>query len=138
MFKVIIAGNRKFDNYVLLQEKCSNILSSKGKDIEVISGTAVGADKLGERYAKEYGLSLKQFPAPWTDIEGKPENEIGTRYDGTRYWKKAGTFRNTQMAEYADAAIIFWDGNKRSGSYNMINQAKRMGLLVREIKYKTL
>lgn len=32
---------------------------------EIVSGTANGADKLGERYAKEYGYLLKQFPAEW-------------------------------------------------------------------------
>ena len=41
----------------LLCEKCNEILS-EFKDIEIVSGHANGADKLGERYAKENNLKL--------------------------------------------------------------------------------
>ena len=62
--KVIIAGSREFNNYMLLSEKCDLLLSQQSK-IEIVSGTAKGADKLGERYAQERGYSVKQFPADW-------------------------------------------------------------------------
>ena len=108
--KIIIAGSRAFDDYGKLCEVCDFKLSRQ-TDIEIVSGTANGADKLGEKYAKEKGYSLKQFPADWS---------IG---------KSAGYIRNKQMAEYADALICFWDGTSR-GSKHMIDLAKEQGLKV--------
>lgn len=62
--KVIIAGGRTFTDYPLLVKACDNALS-KQIEVEIVSGTANGADKLGERYAMEKGYSIKRFPANW-------------------------------------------------------------------------
>lgn len=133
LFKIVIAGGRDFDNYESLKSVCTQVLH-KQSNIEVVSGTAEGADKLGEDFAIESNLGLKSFPAPWTDIEGKPDNQIGTRKDGKKYWKAAGHFRNQQMAEYADAAIIFHDGKSR-GTSNMITQMEKLKKPFKVIKY---
>lgn len=114
--KVIIAGSRTFNNFNLLKEKCDNILSSQG-DIEIVSGTANGADKLGEKYAKEKGYKIKQFVPKW-DLFGK----------------SAGYKRNEEMAEYADALIVFWDGVSK-GSKHMIDLANKHKLNIRIINY---
>jgi hypothetical protein len=113
--KVIIAGSRDFNDYETLKEICDFMLSRQ-TDIEIVSGVAKGADLLGERYAKEKGYSIKQFPANWS---------IG---------KQAGYLRNEEMAQYADAAIVFWDG-KSKGSEHMINLAKKYNLKVKIHKF---
>ena len=116
-FKVIIAGSRRFNDYPLLCEKCDILLSQKHQthDIVVISGTARGADTLGEQYAYERGYSVERFPADWRNLG-----------------KQAGIVRNRQMAEVADALIAFWDG-KSHGTEHMITHAKSHDLLVRVI-----
>ena len=114
--KVIIAGGRDFNDYDLLCQKIDKILS-KQTDIEIVSGRAKGADQLGERYAKEHGYFIKMFPADWN-----------------RYNKQAGYIRNEDMANYADALIIFWN-NESKGSQHMINIAKQQNLLIRIITY---
>ncbi len=134
MFKVIIAGGRKFNDYPRLKSYCKHILQNQS-NVEVVSGGAAGADSLGEDFAIEFKLGLKTFIAPWNDIEGKPANEIGTRKDGKKYWKKAGPARNTQMAEYGDALIAFWDGTSR-GTKHMIDIAKKKGLKVAVYQYE--
>lgn len=73
--KVIIAGGRTFNDYDLLYQNCDKVLRIKN-EIEIVSGTANGADKLGERYAKEKGYPIKQFPANW-DKYGKSK---GTKH----------------------------------------------------------
>lgn len=115
--RVIIAGGRAFDDYDLLCSKCDTVLSEQS-DIEIVSGTARGADTLGERYANERGYRIKQFPADWN-----------------KYGKRAGYLRNEQMALYADALIAFWDGESK-GTKHMIELAKKHGLKVKVIQYK--
>ena len=73
MFRLVIAGSRDFNDYDLLKQKCDYYLSKKIKDNEdiiIVSGTAKGADLLGERYAKEKGFKIERYPAKW-DLYGK-------------------------------------------------------------------
>ncbi len=114
--KVIIAGGRTFKDYVTMRNYCDLILSNQ-KDIEIVSGTANGADKLGEQYAREKRYALKQFPADWDT-----------------YGKGAGYKRNEQMALYADALIAFWDKKSR-GTKHMIDLAEKHGLKIRIYYY---
>lgn len=138
VFKVIVAGGRDFTNYSMLKGGLDFFFHKKiaeGYEIEIVSGCAKGADRLGEHYSKVvFNKEATKFPAPWDDIEGKPEHEIGYTKNGKPYWKVAGHVRNSQMADYADAAIVFWDG-KSTGSANMIKQAKAKGLKVRKFIY---
>jgi hypothetical protein len=114
--KVIIAGGRDFNDFELLKDKCDIYLSQQS-NVEIVSGTANGADKLGERYAKESNLKLTKFPADW-DL----------------YGRGAGPIRNKEMADYADSLVVFWDG-KSKGTENMIAEARKRGLSIRIIKY---
>ena len=132
IFKVIIAGSRKFQDYDLLERKCDSILSSINDEIIVVSGCAKGSDELGEKYAQKRGYYVLECPAPWDDIEGKPQNEIGINSRGQKYWKKAGPYRNELMAQEADALIAF-NLNDSPGTQDMIRRAKAHGLKIREI-----
>ena len=111
--KLIIAGSRNFDNYELA-EKIINFYIERNKidtkKLEIISGGAKGADKLGERYAKEHNIKLACYKANWV-----------------KYGKQAGIVRNSQMAKEGDALIAFWDGISR-GTKNMIETALRRKL----------
>lgn len=113
--KIIIAGSRDFNDYETLKKVCDFMLSRQD-EVEIVSGTARGADLLGERYAKEKGYPIKQFPADWSKGKG------------------AGYIRNEDMAKYSDALIAFWDG-KSKGTEHMINLAKKHGLKVKVQKF---
>lgn len=124
--RIIIAGSRTFSDYSLLNKKVTDIICDnkyKLNTIRIISGTASGADTLGERYAQQHNLKLTQMPADWSQ------------------GKKAGYIRNTQMAEFAihndnDGILIaFWDG-KSHGTKNIIDIAKEYNMNVYVIKYK--
>ena len=114
--KIIIAGSRGFTDQAMLNvvvRKCIDKRLRSGEEIEIVSGTARGADQMGEIFAEAEGLTCTRFKADW-DLFGK----------------SAGYRRNEQMAEYADALIVFWDGKSR-GTRHMINIAKAAGLRVR-------
>lgn len=131
-FKVIIAGSRSFRDYNLLEQKCDKILNSITDEIWVISGTAEGADRLGEKYAQKRGYYLLECPANWDDIKDKPRSQIGTTKSGKKYWKLAGIERNRRMAEIGNALIAF-NLNHSSGTQNMILEAQKKDLKIREI-----
>ena len=137
MVRVIIAGGRDFDDYKHLEQKCHTVfyLLSKEKGVlsghvkedvpnmEIVSGTAKGADKLGEVFAAKYRIRVKKFPADWNT-----------------YGKRAGYIRNEQMAKYAmsdnayGVLIAFWDGESR-GTKHMIDLANKHGLEVYVFNY---
>ena len=78
----------------------------------VISGTAQGADVLGEQWAKSHGLEIERYPADWAE-----------------HGRAAGPIRNRLMAENADALIAIWDGTSR-GTKNMFETARDRGLRI--------
>jgi hypothetical protein len=91
--KVVVAGSRGFGDWPLL---CRELDRRRERITELVSGTARGADLLGERWAAERGVFVRRFPADW-------------RLHGQR----AGFVRNREMAVYCDAAVLFWDGQSR-------------------------
>lgn len=120
-FKLIVAGTRSFNDYILLYKKVYSFLALRCWQVdcyeEIVSGGAPGADTLAVRYATESDIPFKVFPADWN-----------------KYGKSAGPRRNRQMAEYADAAIVFWDGKSR-GTQNMIQQMRELGKPVEVVIY---
>lgn len=119
VFRLIVAGSRNFNNYELLKQKCDSLLSQKRltHSIVIVSGTARGADRLGERYAAERGYRVERFPADWD-----------------RNGVAAGPIRNSQMAAHADALVAFWDGKSR-GTRDMIERAEKHNLPIRVVKF---
>jgi len=124
--RIIIAGGRDFDNYVLLKSSVNKIIESlmtSSERIEIVSGRAKGADRLGEQYANEVGYPIAYFSADWGNLG-----------------KRAGYVRNRGMAKYAMSdgnigmLIAFWDG-KSKGTKHMIDLANRYGLVAHVVNF---
>jgi predicted Rossmann fold nucleotide-binding protein DprA/Smf involved in DNA uptake len=119
--KIIIAGGREFKDYDILSKMCdSHFMFNKYPidEIEIVSGMARGADKLGEKYATEKGYTITPFPADWKNLG-----------------ISAGHIRNEEMAKYGDVLIAFWD-SESTGTKNMIETARKYGLKVYVVLYK--
>jgi hypothetical protein len=100
--KTIIACSRTIVDY----NKLSSVLESLSSDLkitEVVCGTEMGMDQLGKQWAENNGIPVKEFPPNWD-----------------KFGKAACYIRNREMALYADAAVILWDGQSR-GTEHMIN-----------------
>jgi hypothetical protein len=135
--RLIIAGSRAFNNYEQLKKCCDEVIAlnssrespychegcntygctlpcpGKGRpDITIISGTARGADQLGEYYAMKHGYNIERYPAEWD-----------------KYGRSAGYKRNEQMARIATHLMAFWDGKSR-GTQHMIDLARKYKLKV--------
>jgi hypothetical protein len=117
--KVIIAGSRTIegeDAYIDLLVAVNQALKDWGLHslTEIVTGGARGVDAMGKEFAREFGIAHKEFPADW-DTHGT----------------SAGYKRNAQMADYADALLLLWDG-KSKGSAMMKDIAQKKGMLVQE------
>lgn len=116
--KLIIAGGRDFNDYDLL---CNEVILLLEQSItplelvEIVSGGASGADKLGEVFAQEYKLPVKRFPADWKT-----------------FGRAAGPIRNSHMAKYGSHLVAFWDGKSR-GTANMMKLADENGLICKTV-----
>ena len=104
-FRLVVAGSRGFDSYERLSAELDKYLAGRN-NVTIISGTARGADRLGEKYAQEHGYKIEQVPAQWA-----------------KYHQGAGPIRNKQMVKTADAVLVFWD-NESSGTRNIIECAR--------------
>lgn len=119
--RLIIAGSRTFSDYGILKGETDSFvehLRSKGlldnDEVIIVSGGAKGADKLGERYAKEHGYKCEVYFPDWS--EGN----------------KAGILRNIVMGDTSDACIVFIvNGSK--GSLHMANYAGKKGLFTKVV-----
>lgn len=111
--KVAVIGSRGFNNYELVKETLSKI-----KITLIISGSAKGADTLGEQYAKENGIETKIFLPDWE-----------------KHGKAAGMLRNTDIINESEVVIAFWDGTSK-GCADSIEKAKKLNKKLIIIDYE--
>lgn len=126
-YRIIVAGGRDFDDFELVMGTLDAYIDQLWVDrghLEIVSGRARGADRLGEQYADICGIRVACFEANWQ-----------------KYGKVAGPMRNVEMADYASedgytgVLIAFWDGESK-GTEHMIKVAELKGLKVKVVNYR--
>ena len=105
--RLIIAGSRDVPDEETVRKALRDAGLMPTDITEVVSGTARGADRLGEQVAAKHNIPIKRFPADWDT-----------------YGKRAGYLRNADMAEYGDMLVAVWDGVSR-GTMHMIDIMKK-------------
>lgn len=104
-----IVGSRSFNDYNILKDYILGVLSVDNID-KIISGGAIGADKLGELFAKEFNMPIDIFKPDWD-----------------KHGKKAGFIRNTEIINNSEILFAFWD-MKSKGTLDSINKAKEKNI----------
>lgn len=121
--KLVIAGGRDFTNAEAMIEEINKLegtlLPVNGHGLELICGMARGADITAYHIFKAAGYPVHEYVPDWD-----------------RLGKAAGYIRNGEMADAADTAVIFWDGQSR-GTRNMIEQMQRRNKPYHVIYYKS-
>lgn len=79
---------------------------------EIVSGGARGVDTSAKSYALSHNIKLTEFLPEYI-----------------RYGKAAALIRNTQIIEYADLVLAFWDGVSH-GTKFVIEKCKKKGVPV--------
>lgn len=103
--KLIVAGGRDFTDISRMDSELKNLVmnGTLPDDVELVCGMARGADTTAYLLWKHvYQNPIHEFPAKWDT-----------------HAKSAGFIRNTEMAEFADFLVAFWDGSSR-GTAHMI------------------
>lgn len=101
--KTAIVGSRSCH---VTDEEIANVIPSN--TTEIISGGAVGIDQCAAQYADDHGIKFTVF---------LPDYQV--------YGRAAPLKRNTQIIQYSDYIIIFWNGTSR-GSKFMIDQCIKL------------
>lgn len=131
--KLIIAGSRhltvtpEFITQKLVEFEIYNKIE------EVVSGTASGIDVSGELWVDHHFLAELEYQhrVDCTHVI-RIINLTKMPADWKIHGKKAGPIRNKQMAEYADALLLIWDG-KSKGSANMKKMMISLNKLIYEV-----
>jgi hypothetical protein len=102
----------KLNNFSSKRELLKQLPLSK----KIVSGGAIGTDKLGEKFAEDNNIETEIYLPNW--------NKFG---------KKAGYIRNKLIIENCDEVIAFWNG-KSPGTKLTIDIAKKLNIPVHIIK----
>ena len=103
--KIVISGSRGMNNEKIV---FSFLDRSPFKITELVSGGAMGVDRLCEKWAYAHNIPVKLFIPDYS----KPVPRI------------APLLRNTAMAEYSDALLAVWKDGRR-GTKHMIDEIKK-------------
>ena len=136
--RILVCGGRDFNNKLLMFKTLDKLCKDNDwyyrgdcsgednrlPDITIISGMAKGADTLALDWAAVNWCPVLEFPADWD-----------------KYGKRAGPIRNQQMLDEGkpDLVVAFHgkprDDGRKTGTQDMVERAKKVGVEVVEIKY---
>lgn len=100
--KIAVVGSRNFKDFSLLKSTLNQFENISC----IVSGGAIGADRLAEKYASLYNISTEIFLPNYA-----------------KFGRKAPIIRNAQIVRACDIVVAFWDGHSR-GTLNAIHSAK--------------
>lgn len=102
-----VIGSRTFADFPFL----TTSLDTVNKEYPftcIVSGGAIGADQLGEKYARQHSIPTLIFKPDWK-----------------KHGKSAGFIRNHDILEHSDVVVAFWDGISKGTSHS-ISEAKKL------------
>jgi hypothetical protein len=111
-----VVGGRTFNDYGKLKAMLDVLLDGFGVTT-IVSGSANGADSLGEKYADERGLKKIIHIPDWKE-----------------HGRVAGMIRNKDIINDSDIVVACWDKESR-GTKNSIDLAKAQNKITILIYY---
>jgi hypothetical protein len=138
---IAIIGSRTFSDYKLMYSTVDKVIEEyiqehgpiMQSDVQIISGGAIGADKLGAQYAYERGYLLTEYLAKWDDLS-HPDVKLRVNHWGKQYDAGAGHRRNTEIIQNADIVVAFHNGSP--GTADSLRKAKALKKKIIEIRFR--
>lgn len=110
--RLAIVGSRHYNDKTKFNTTVTSFIEEHGVPDVIISGGAQGADALAETYAREHSIPVEVYHADWS-----------------KYGKRAGPIRNSQIVKAATHVIAF-PLSDSVGTYDTITKATKDGLYV--------
>jgi hypothetical protein len=121
--RIAVVGSREFKNYKQLSDTLNGFNPETGeKFIEkgdwIVSGGALGADSMAQRWAKETGHPILIFYPDWSISKG------------------AGFLRNAEIVQNADIVLAFYrkDHFQEGGTSNTAGWARKLNVPLYEFE----
>ena len=115
---VVVCGSRTIKDHKDIYKILSELHSVHNFTL-LLSGNALGVDRIAENWATENNISIQQHIPDWK-----------------QYGKGAGVVRNKEMIEKSSMVIAFWDG-KSNGTKHAIETASKHNKVLKIIKVAT-
>lgn len=91
MFRLLVTGSRKWDDWDTARAALAVFHDEHGEHVTLVHGGAKGADRICAAIAQEFGWTVEEHPADWNT-----------------YGRAAGPIRNTAMVKMgADHCVAF-------------------------------
>lgn len=115
--RIAIVGSREFKNYAQLSKTVEEYIETD--DDEFVSGGALGADSMAQRYAKENGYDIR-ICYPKYRVSGPPATFI----------------RNERIVRNSDLVLAFYskDRFQIGGTANSASWAKKLNIELKEFE----
>lgn len=107
--RIGVVGSREFKNWSQLELRVRELLETD--DDEIVSGGAVGADSMAQRFAKQHGYDISiKYPKYW------------------KFGKPATFIRNKIIAENSDVVVAFYQKGRfqQGGTSNTAKWAREL------------
>ena len=113
--RLAIVGSRNLDDSDIFHRGVSKAVELWGTPCEVVSGGALGADAMGERWAQQNGIPVRVFKPDWN-----------------LYGMKAGPIRNQLLVDRSTHVLAF-PSREGKGTQDAVRRARKKGLPVVEM-----
>ena len=100
--KIAVVGSREFTRL----EEVRQFVFEQERDTVIVSGGAIGVDKVATETAAFYSMPYEVHLPDWT-----------------KHGRSAGVIRNQIIVDAADEVVAFWDGKSR-GTKHTIDYAR--------------
>ena len=130
--RVVVTGGRDFTD-TRSAFAALDALHARRPITVLISGKCkTGLDARAEAWARQLGIPVDPYPAPWDDID-YPDAVVRYRRDGTAYDANAGPRRNQQMIDEGkpDYALVF---RGRGGTADMRRRIVAAGIEFEDVE----
>jgi predicted Rossmann fold nucleotide-binding protein DprA/Smf involved in DNA uptake len=109
--RVAIVGSRGFSYGALIDRVVERLVELHGSDLVIVSGHAVGADRLAEESAARHGVRTAVFHPDWQ-----------------QFGRSAGFRRNALIVEHSDVVFAFFaPGPRSNGTADTVRKARLAG-----------